>query len=159
AFFDEYQTLNLEIAGRLSAIVRGANGGLTVILQNISQIIGAAAGAEMSLTGMAELKTIFSNSAVRVCLHNADDTTARFFSDEIGKHAVVIPGISDHFAAGGFSTFPTNWNRIHSQQVVARIDTDAIKRMEVQHALVYLSPAGSAEYPEVKPFIVDLRGI
>ena len=40
AFFDEYQTLNMDIAGRLSAIVRGANGGLTVILQNISQITG-----------------------------------------------------------------------------------------------------------------------
>ena len=40
AFFDEYQTLNIDLAGRLSAIVRGANGGLTVILQNISQISG-----------------------------------------------------------------------------------------------------------------------
>ncbi|HMO24261.1 MAG TPA: hypothetical protein PKC98_25135, partial [Candidatus Melainabacteria bacterium] len=57
AFFDEYQTLNIDLAGRLSAIVRGANGGLTVILQNISQITsgGSAAQAE------AELRTIFSN--------------------------------------------------------------------------------------------------
>ncbi len=44
AFFDEYQTLNMDIAGRLSAIVRGANGGLTVILQNISQITASGGG-------------------------------------------------------------------------------------------------------------------
>jgi hypothetical protein len=158
AFFDEYQTLNLDIAGRLSAIVRGANGGLTVILQNVSQITGTAMMREGTMAGMAELKTIFSNSAIRICLHNADDTTARFFSDEIGKHAVVIPGVSDHFGAGGFATFPTAWNRIHSQQVVARVDTDAIKRMEAFHGLLYLSPAGGA-FGEVKPLMVDLRGI
>jgi hypothetical protein len=158
AFFDEYQTLNLDIAGRLSAIVRGANGGLTVILQNVSQITGTAMLREGTMAGMAELKTIFSNSAIRICLHNADDSTARFFSDEIGKHAVVIPGVSDHFGAGGFATFPTAWNRIHSQQVVARVDTDAIKRMEAFHGLLYLSPAGGV-FGEVKPLMVDLRGI
>jgi hypothetical protein len=154
AFFDEYQTLNIDLAGRLSAIVRGANGGLTVILQNVSQIEGA------DKTGVSsELKTIFSNSAVRVCLHNADETTAKFFSDEIGKHAIVVPGVADHFQANGFGIFPTSWNRIHSQQVVARVDTDSIKRMEKQHALVYLSPAGDPEFGETKPFMVDLRGI
>ena len=31
--------------------------------------------------------------------------------------------------------------------------------MERHHALVYLSPAGDAEFGEVKPFMVDLRGI
>lgn len=154
AFFDEYQTLNIDLAGRLSAIVRGANGGLTVILQNISQIDGADKSGVSS-----ELRTIFSNSAVRVCLHNADETTAKFFSDEIGKHAVVVPGIADHFQANGFGIFPTGWNRIHSQQVVARVDTDSIKRMEKHHALVYLSPAGDPEFGEVKPFMCDLRGI
>lgn len=154
AFFDEYQTLNIDLAGRLSAIVRGANGGLTVILQNVSQIEGATG------TGVSsELKTIFSNSAVRVCLHNADETTAKFFSDEIGKHAIVVPGIADHFQANGFGIFPTSWNRIHSQQVVARVDSDSIKRMEKHHALVYLSPAGDPEFGETKPFMVDLRGI
>lgn len=156
AFFDEYQTLNIDLAGRLSAIVRGANGGLTVILQNISQI---ASGSKDPLTGSSELKTIFSNSAVRVCLHNADETTAKFFSDEMGKHAVVVPGIADHYQANGFGIFPTSWNRIHSQQVVARVDTDSIKRMEKQHALVYLSPAGDPEFGETKPLMVDLRGI
>jgi hypothetical protein len=154
AFFDEYQTLNIDIAGRLSAIVRGANGGLTVILQNISQIAG---GGGKGVDG--EIKTIFSNSAIRVCLHNADETTAKFFSEEIGKHAVVVPGISDHYQATGFGVFPTSWNRIHSQQVVARVDTDSIKRMEKHHALVFLSPAGDPEYGEVKPLMVDLRGI
>lgn len=90
------------MAGRLSAIVRGANGGLTIILQNISQI--TSGGGQ----GVApELKTIFSNSAVRVCLHNADETTAKFFSEEIGKHAVVVPGIADHYAANGFGIFLT----------------------------------------------------
>ncbi len=153
AFFDEYQTLNIDLAGRLSAIVRGANGGLTIILQNISQI--TSGGASVA----PELKTIFSNSAVRVCLHNADETTAKFFSEEIGKHAVVVPGIADHFQANGFGIFPTSWNRIHSQQVVARVDTDSIKRMEKHHALVYLSPAGDPEFGETKPFMVDLRGI
>ncbi|MDQ5937469.1 MAG: Type secretory system conjugative transfer family protein [Cyanobacteriota bacterium erpe_2018_sw_21hr_WHONDRS-SW48-000092_B_bin.40] len=154
AFFDEYQTLNIDLAGRLSAIVRGANGGLTIILQNISQI--TSGGGQ----GVApELKTIFSNSAVRVCLHNADETTAKFFSEEIGKHAVVVPGIADHFQANGFGIFPTSWNRIHSQQVVARVDTDSIKRMEKHHALVYLSPAGDPEFGETKPFMCDLRGI
>jgi len=154
AFFDEYQTLNIDIAGRLSAIVRGANGGLTVILQNISQIAG---GGGKGVDG--EIKTIFSNSSIRVCLHNADETTAKFFSEEIGKHAVVVPGISDHYQATGFGVFPTSWNRIHSQQVVARVDTDSIKRMEKHHALVFLSPAGDPEYGEVKPLMVDLRGI
>ncbi|HEY9718659.1 MAG TPA: type IV secretory system conjugative DNA transfer family protein [Trichormus sp.] len=153
AFFDEYQTLNIDLAGRLSAIVRGANGGLTVILQNISQI--STGGSDVS----TELKTIFSNSAIRVCLHNADETTAAFFSEEIGKHAVVVPGIADHYQATGFGIFPTSWNRIHSQQVVARVDSDSIKRMEKHHALVYLSPAGDPEFGEVKPFMVDLRGI
>ena len=57
---------------------------------------------------------------MRVCLHNADENTARFFSDEIGKHAVIVPGISDHYDAKGFGIFPSTWNRIHSQQVVAR---------------------------------------
>ncbi len=157
AFFDEYQTLNMDIAGRLSAIVRGANGGLTIILQNISQIAGAGpiSGASM---GASELKTIFSNASVRVCLHNADETTARFFSEEIGKHAVVVPGIADHFQAGA-GIFPSSWNRIHSQQVVARVDPDAIKRMEKHHALLYLSPAGDPEFGEIKPLMVDLRGI
>jgi hypothetical protein len=162
AFFDEYQTLNIDLAGRLSAIVRGANGGLTVILQNISQISGGGGktgDAAGSGAGGSEIKTIFSNSAVRVCLHNADETTAKFFSEEIGKHAVVVPGISDHYMANGFGIFPTSWNRIHSQQVVARVDTDSIKRMEKHHALVYLSPAGDPEYGEVKPLMVDLRGI
>jgi hypothetical protein len=162
AFFDEYQTLNIDLAGRLSAIVRGANGGLTVILQNISQITGGggkAGDAAGSGSGGSEIKTIFSNSAIRVCLHNADETTARFFSEEIGKHAVVVPGISDHYMATGFGIFPTSWNRIHSQQVVARVDTDSIKRMEKHHGLVYLSPAGDPEYGEVKPLMVDLRGI
>lgn len=162
AFFDEYQTLNIDLAGRLSAIVRGANGGLTVILQNISQISGGGGktgDAAGSGSGGSEIKTIFSNSAVRVCLHNADETTAKFFSEEIGKHAVVVPGISDHYMANGFGIFPTSWNRIHSQQVVARVDTDSIKRMEKHHALVYLSPAGDPEYGEVKPLMVDLRGI
>ncbi|MBS1990986.1 MAG: type IV secretory system conjugative DNA transfer family protein [Cyanobacteria bacterium SZAS LIN-3] len=154
AFFDEYQTLNIDLAGRLSAIVRGANGGLTVILQNISQIEGAGAQGVSS-----ELRTIFSNSAIRVCLHNADETTAKFFSDEVGKHAVIVPGIADHFQANGFGIFPTSWNRIHSQQVVARVDTDSIKRMEKHHALVYLSPAGDPEFGETKPFMCDLRGI
>ncbi|MBU6450693.1 MAG: type IV secretory system conjugative DNA transfer family protein [Cyanobacteria bacterium REEB67] len=154
AFFDEYQTLNIDLAGRLSAIVRGANGGLTVILQNISQIEGAGAGGVS-----AELRTIFSNSAIRVCLHNADETTAKFFSEEVGKHAVIVPGIADHFQANGFGIFPTSWNRIHSQQVVARVDTDSIKRMEKHHALVYLSPAGDPEFGETKPFMCDLRGI
>jgi len=153
AFFDEYQTLNIDLAGRLSAIVRGANGGLTVILQNISQI--STGSSDVS----TELKTIFSNSAIRVCLHNADETTAAFFSEEIGKHAVVVPGIADHYQATGFGIFPTSWNRIHSQQVVARVDSDSIKRMEKHHALVYLSPAGDPEFGEVKPFMVDLRGI
>lgn len=153
AFFDEYQTLNIDLAGRLSAIVRGANGGLTVILQNISQIEGGGTAPS------AELRTIFSNSAVRVCLHNADEITAKFFSEEIGKHAVVVPGIADHFQANGFGIFPTSWNRIHSQQVVARVDTDSIKRMEKHHALVYLSPAGDPEFGETKPFMCDLRGI
>lgn len=155
AFFDEYQTLNIDLAGRLSAIVRGANGGLTVILQNISQITsgGSAAQAE------AELRTIFSNSAIRVCLHNADEQTAAFFSEEIGKHAVIVPGIADHYQATGFGIFPTSWNRIHSQQVVARVDPDGIKRMEKHHALVYLAPAGDPEFGETKPFMVDLRGI
>lgn len=154
AFFDEYQTLNIDLAGRLSAIVRGANGGLTIILQNISQI--TSGGGQ----GVApELKTIFSNSAVRVCLHNADETTAKFFSEEIGKHAVVVPGIADHYAANGFGIFPNSWNKIHSQQVVARVDTDSIKRMEKHHALVYLSPAGDPEFGETKPFMCDLRGI
>jgi type IV secretory pathway TraG/TraD family ATPase VirD4 len=157
AFFDEYQTLNMDIAGRLSAIVRGANGGLTIILQNISQIAGGGSTSAASM-GASELKTIFSNSAVRVCLHNADETTARFFSEEIGKHAVVVPGIADHFDAGA-GIFPSSWNRIHSQQVVARVDPDSIKRMEKQHALVYLSPAGDLEFGETKPFMVDLRGI
>ena len=96
---------------------------------------------------------------MRVCLHNADETTAKFFSEEIGKHAVVVPGISDHYQATGFGVFPTSWNRIHSQQVVARVDTDSIKRMEKHHALVFLSPAGDPEYGEVKPLMVDLRGI
>ena len=105
------------------------------------------------------MRTIFSNSAVRVCLHNADEVTARFFSDEIGKQAVIVPGLSDHFQAGGGGVFPTSWNRIHSQQVVARVDADAIKRMEKQHALIYLSPAGDPEFGEVKPLMVDLRGI
>jgi hypothetical protein len=162
AFFDEYQTLNIDIAGRLSAIVRGANGGLTVILQNISQIAGGGGktgDAAGSGSGGSEIKTIFSNSAVRVCLHNADETTAKFFSEEIGKHAVVVPGISDHYMANGFGIFPTSWNRIHSQQVVARVDTDSIKRMEKHHALLYLAPAGDPEYGEVKPLMVDLRGI
>jgi type IV secretory pathway TraG/TraD family ATPase VirD4 len=157
AFFDEYQTLNMDIAGRLSAIVRGANGGLTIILQNISQIAGAGSISGSSM-GASELKTIFSNSSVRICLHNADETTARFFSEEIGKHAVVVPGIADHFEKGG-GPFPASWNRIHSQQVVARVDPDSIKRMEKHHALVYLSPAGDPEFGEVKPFMVDLRGI
>jgi hypothetical protein len=155
AFFDEYQTLNIDLAGRLSAIVRGANGGLTVILQNISQITSGASEKGVS----SELKTIFSNSAIRVCLHNADETTAKFFSEEIGKHAVVVPGVADHFQANGFGIFPTSWNRIHSQQVVARVDSDSIKRMEKHHALVYLSPAGDPEFGETKPFMVDLRGI
>ncbi|MBX9953255.1 MAG: type IV secretory system conjugative DNA transfer family protein, partial [Candidatus Obscuribacterales bacterium] len=160
AFFDEYQTLNLDIAGRLSAIVRGANGGLTVILQNVSQIANAkGATGDSSQSGMSELKTIFSNSAVRVCLHNADETTAKFFSEEIGKHAVIVPGIADHYAATGFGIFPNSWNKIHSQQVVARVDPDSIKRMEKQHALVFLSPAGDAEFGECKPMMVDLRGI
>lgn len=154
AFFDEYQTLNIDLAGRLSAIVRGANGGLTVILQNVSQIEGAGQQGVSS-----ELKTIFSNSAVRVCLHNADETTAKFFSDEIGRHAIVVPGIADHFQANGFGIFPTSWNRIHSQQVVSRVDSDSIKRMEKHHALVYLSPAGDPEFGETKPFMCDLRGI
>jgi hypothetical protein len=154
AFFDEYQTLNMDIAGRLSAIVRGANGGLTVILQNISQIEGSSGGH-----ASPELKTIFSNSAIRVCLHNSDETTAKFFSEEIGKHAVVVPGIADHYMANGFGIFPTSWNRIHSQQVVARVDPDSIKRMEKHHALVYLAPAGDPEFGETKPFMVDLRGI
>lgn len=155
AFFDEYQTLNIDLAGRLSAIVRGANGGLTVILQNVSQI--TSGGSEKGVS--SELKTIFSNSAIRVCLHNADETTAKFFSEEIGKHAVVVPGVADHFQANGFGIFPTSWNRIHSQQVVARVDSDSIKRMEKHHALVYLSPAGDPEFGETKPFMVDLRGI
>jgi hypothetical protein len=162
AFFDEYQTLNIDIAGRLSAIVRGANGGLTVILQNISQITGGGGSSKDpagSGGGGSEIKTIFSNSAVRVCLHNADETTAQFFSAEIGKHAVVVPGISDHYMATGFGIFPTSWNRIHSQQVVARVDPDSIKRMEKHHALVYLAPAGDPEFGEVKPLMVDLRGI
>jgi len=162
AFFDEYQTLNIDLAGRLSAIVRGANGGLTVILQNISQITGGAGSAKDPAGGGgggSEIKTIFSNSAVRVCLHNADETTAQFFSAEIGKHAVVVPGISDHYMATGFGIFPTSWNRIHSQQVVARVDADSIKRMEKHHALVYLAPAGDPEFGEVKPLMVDLRGI
>jgi hypothetical protein len=162
AFFDEYQTLNIDLAGRLSAIVRGANGGLTVILQNISQITktgGSASDPAGGGGGGAEMKTIFSNSAIRVCLHNADETTAAFFSNEIGKHAVVVPGISDHYQATGFGIFPTSWNRIHSQQVVARVDTDSIKRMEKQHALVFLAPAGDPEFGEVKPLMVDLRGI
>jgi len=160
AFFDEYQTLNLDIAGRLSAIVRGANGGLTVILQNISQIANSAgATGDSSQSGMSELKTIFSNSAIRVCLHNADETTAKFFSEEIGKHAVIVPGIADHYAATGFGIFPNSWNKIHSQQVVARVDPDSIKRMEKQHALVFLAPAGDAEFGECKPMMVDLRGI
>lgn len=158
AFFDEYQTLNIDLAGRLSAIVRGANGGLTVILQNISQISGGGGGGGKDAAS-GEIKTIFSNSAVRVCLHNADETTAKFFSEEIGKHAVVVPGISDHYMATGFGIFPTSWNRIHSQQVVARVDTDSIKRMEKHHALVYLAPAGDPEFGEVKPLMVDLRGI
>ncbi|HEY9788248.1 MAG TPA: type IV secretory system conjugative DNA transfer family protein [Candidatus Obscuribacterales bacterium] len=160
AFFDEYQTLNLDIAGRLSAIVRGANGGLTVILQNVSQIASSKqASGDSSSSGMSELKTIFSNSAIRVCLHNADETTAKFFSEEIGKHAVIVPGIADHYQATGFGIFPSSWNRIHSQQVVARVDTDSIKRMEKHHALVFLSPAGDAEFGEAKPMMVDLRGI
>ena len=161
AFFDEYQTLNMDIAGRLSAIVRGANGGLTVILQNIGQIAkdGAASGGNPTAGGASELKTIFSNSAIRVCLHNADESTAKFFSDEIGKHAIIVPGISDHYDANGFGIFPTSWNRIHSQQVVARVDSDSIKRMEKHHALVYLSPAGDPEFGELKPFMCDLRGI
>lgn len=156
AFFDEYQTLNLDTAGRLSAIVRGANGGLAVILQNISQIAG---GNLSTGDGMAELKTIFSNSAVRICLHNADETTARFFSEEIGKHSVIIPGLVDRYEATGFNIFPNSWNRVHSQQVVPRVDPDSIKRMEKHHALVYLAPAGDPEFGEVKPFMVDLRGI
>lgn len=159
AFFDEYQTLNMDIAGRLSAIVRGANGGLAVILQNISQITGKSATGDPTSSGGSELKTIFSNSAVRICLHNADESTARFFSEEIGKHAVIIPGISDHYEAKGFGIFPSTWNRIHSQQVVPRVDPDSIKRMEKHHALVYLSPAGDAEFGETKPLMVDLRGI
>lgn len=159
AFFDEYQTLNMDIAGRLSAIVRGANGGLAVILQNISQITGKSATGDATSSGQSELKTIFSNSAIRICLHNADESTARFFSEEIGKHAVIIPGISDHYEAKGFGIFPSTWNRIHSQQVVPRVDPDSIKRMEKHHALVYLSPAGDAEFGEVKPLMVDLRGI
>lgn len=160
AFFDEYQTLNLDIAGRLSAIVRGANGGLTVILQNVSQIANSkGATGDSSQSGMSELKTIFSNSAIRVCLHNADETTAKFFSEEIGKHAVIVPGIADHYAATGFGIFPNSWNKIHSQQVVARVDPDSIKRMEKQHALVFLAPAGDAEFGECKPMMVDLRGI
>lgn len=159
AFFDEYQTLNMDIAGRLSAIVRGANGGLTIMLQNVSQIARSTGSADPANSGSSELKTIFSNAAVRVCLHNADETTARFFSEEIGKHAVVVPGVADHFQAGGFGIFPSSWNRIHSQQVVARVDPDAIKRMEKHHALVYLSPAGDPQFGETKPFMVDLRGI
>jgi len=160
AFFDEYQTLNMDIAGRLSAIVRGANGGLAVILQNVSQVAESSASSGMLKSGGAsELKTIFSNAAIRVCLHNADETTAKFFSDEIGKHAVVVPGISDHYQATGFGIFPSSWNRIHSQQVVARVDPDSIKRMEKHHALVYLSPAGDPEFGEAKPLMVDLRGI
>ena len=158
AFFDEYQTLNLDIAGRLSAIVRGANGGLTVILQNISQITSGGNSKDPTSSGASELKTIFSNAAMRICMHNADESTSRFFSDEIGKHAVIVPGISDHFQSS-FGTFPVSWNRIHSQQVVPRVDPDSIKRMERHHALVYLSPAGDAEFGEVKPFMVDLRGI
>ncbi len=156
AFFDEYQTLNLDTAGRLSAIVRGANGGLAVILQNISQIAG---GSLSSGAGMAELKTIFSNSAIRICMHNADDTTAKFFSDEIGKHSVVIPGLVDRYEASGFNIFPNSWNRVHSQQVVPRVDQDSIKRMEKHHALVYLSPASDPEFGEIKPFMVNLGGI
>jgi len=153
AFFDEYQTLNIDVAGRLSAIVRGANGGLTLILQNIAQITSGGKNAE------AEMRTIFSNCAIRVCLHNADEQTALFFSDEIGKHAIIVPGIADHYQSTGFGIFPSSWNRIHSQQVVARVDSDTIKRMEKQHALVYLSPAGDPEFGETKPFMVDLRGI
>ncbi|MBY0551005.1 MAG: type IV secretory system conjugative DNA transfer family protein [Candidatus Obscuribacterales bacterium] len=159
AFFDEYQTLNIDLAGRLSAIVRGANGGLAVILQNISQIAKSTGGKDPTSGGASELKTLFSNCAIRVCLHNADDSTARFFSDEIGKHAVIMPGISDHYESNGFGIFPTSWNRIHSQQVVSRVDADSIKRMEKQHALVYLSPAGDPQFGETKPFMVDLRGI
>jgi hypothetical protein len=158
AFFDEYQTLNMDIAGRLSAIVRGANGGLAIILQNISQI-SETNSSGVAKSGSSELKTIFSNSAIRVCLHNADETTAKFFSEEIGKHAVVVPGVSDHYQATGFGIFPTSWNRIHSQQVIARVDPDSIKRMEKHHALVYLSPAGDQEFGENKPLMVDLRGI
>ncbi|MBX9879084.1 MAG: type IV secretory system conjugative DNA transfer family protein [Candidatus Obscuribacterales bacterium] len=156
AFFDEYQTLNIDIAGKLSAIVRGANGGLAVILQNITQIAGKMSGDPTS-SGGAELKTIFSNSAVRICLHNADESTSRFFSDEIGKHAVIVPGIADQFT--GDSIFPVAWRRIHSQQVVARVDSDSIKRMEKHHALVFMAPAGDSEFGETKPLMVDLRGI
>jgi type IV secretory pathway TraG/TraD family ATPase VirD4 len=156
AFFDEYQTLNIDMAGRLSAIVRGANGGLAIILQNISQIAGKV-GADPTSGGAAELKTIFSNSAIRICLHNADESTSKFFSDEIGKHAVIVPGIADQF--DGSNIFPIAWRRIHSQQVVPRIDQDSIKRMEKHHALVFLAPAGDSEHGEIKPLMVDLRGI
>jgi hypothetical protein len=156
AFFDEYQTLNIDIAGKLSAIVRGANGGLAVILQNITQIAGKVTGDPTS-SGGAELKTIFSNSAIRICLHNADESTSRFFSDEIGKHAVIVPGIADQFT--GDSIFPVAWRRIHSQQVVSRVDSDSIKRMEKHHALVFMAPAGDSEFGETKPLMVDLRGI
>lgn len=156
AFFDEYQTLNMDIAGRLSAIVRGANGGLAIILQNISQIAGKI-GSDPTSSGGAELKTIFSNASIRVCLHNADESTAKFFSDEIGKHAVIVPGISDSF--DGSSVFPRGWKRIHSQQVVARVDADSIKRMAKHHALVFLSQAADPEFGEIKPFMVDLGNI
>ncbi len=156
AFFDEYQTLNIDIAGKLSAIVRGANGGLAVILQNITQIAGKVTGDPTS-SGGAELKTIFSNSAIRICLHNADESTSRFFSEEIGKHAVIVPGIADQFT--GDSIFPVAWRRIHSQQVVARVDSDSIKRMEKHHALVFMAPAGDSQFGETKPLMVDLRGI
>src|SRR5690606_14904064 len=136
------------------AIVRGANGGLTVILQNIAQIASGSGPAAES-----EIRTIFSNSAIRVCLHNADEQTALFFSEEIGKHAVIVPGIADHYQATGFGIFPTSWNRIHSQQVVARVDPDAIKRMEKHHALVFLAAASDPEFGETKPLMVDPRGI
>ncbi|MFK9194267.1 hypothetical protein ACJEI6_25755, partial [Escherichia coli] len=77
--------------------------------------------------------------------------TAAFFSEEIGKHAIIVPGIADHYQSTGFGIFPSSWNRIHSQQVVARVDSDTIKRMEKQHALVYLAPAGDPEFGETKP--------
>lgn len=133
------------------ATCRGYRIACCTILQNNTQL--------MDKYGKEKAESIIGNCAIKICLGNVNDTTARYFSDLMGKTTVKVETGGSSFSRGSTGNFSSSENFSYSQRSL--MNPDEILTMSEKNSLIVIA----GKYPimakkaiqfELYPGLVDM---